>query len=138
MEKTLVLIKPDAFALHNSGDIIKRYEQEGFRIVAYNDIIAYLCRFVQHHMQGAVILNITVLANGQLLKITAYYSVKPYSAAFADFHIANNRSGRSHEYVFANDRRFPLVGKNSAHKYRLLVYFGKLLFPLYYNDFGEI
>ena len=34
MEKTLVLIKPDAFALHYSGDIIKRYEQEGFRIVA--------------------------------------------------------------------------------------------------------
>lgn len=34
MEKTLVLIKPDAFANHNSGDIIKRYEQEGFRIVA--------------------------------------------------------------------------------------------------------
>ena len=33
MEKTLVLIKPDAFALHYSGDIIKRYEQEGFRIV---------------------------------------------------------------------------------------------------------
>lgn len=34
MEKTLVLIKPDAFKLHYSGDIIKRYEEEGFRIVA--------------------------------------------------------------------------------------------------------
>lgn len=34
MEKTLVLIKPDAFMKHYSGDIIKRYEQEGFRIVA--------------------------------------------------------------------------------------------------------
>ena len=34
MEKTLVLIKPDAFAKHYSGDIIKRYEEEGFRIVA--------------------------------------------------------------------------------------------------------
>lgn len=34
MEKTLVLIKPDAFMNHYSGDIIKRYEQEGFRIVA--------------------------------------------------------------------------------------------------------
>ena len=33
MEKTLVLIKPDAFAKHYSGDIIKRYEEEGFRIV---------------------------------------------------------------------------------------------------------
>lgn len=34
MEKTLVLIKPDAFAKHYTGDIIKRYENEGFRIVA--------------------------------------------------------------------------------------------------------
>ena len=34
MEKTLVLIKPDAFSKHYSGDIIKRYEQEGLRIVA--------------------------------------------------------------------------------------------------------
>lgn len=34
MEKTLVLIKPDAFMNHYSGDIIKRYEQEGFRIAA--------------------------------------------------------------------------------------------------------
>lgn len=34
MEKTLVLIKPDAFSKHYSGDIIKRYEAEGFRIVA--------------------------------------------------------------------------------------------------------
>ena len=33
MEKTLVLIKPDAFAKGYSGDIIKIYEQEGFRIV---------------------------------------------------------------------------------------------------------
>lgn len=29
-----MLIKPDAFAKHYSGDIIKRYESEGFRIVA--------------------------------------------------------------------------------------------------------
>ena len=34
MEKTLVLIKPDAFADGHSGDIIKRYEDEGFRIAA--------------------------------------------------------------------------------------------------------
>ena len=34
MEKTLVLIKPDAFADGHSGDIIKRYEDEGFKIAA--------------------------------------------------------------------------------------------------------
>lgn len=34
MEKTLVLIKPDALADGHSGDIIKRYENEGFKIAA--------------------------------------------------------------------------------------------------------
>lgn len=34
MEKTLVLIKPDALADGHSGDIIKRYETEGFKVVA--------------------------------------------------------------------------------------------------------
>ena len=33
-EKTLVLIKPDAFSMHYSGDIIKHYENEGLKIVA--------------------------------------------------------------------------------------------------------
>ncbi len=34
MEKTLVLIKPDAFANGHTGDILQIYEQEGFRIAA--------------------------------------------------------------------------------------------------------
>ena len=34
MERTLVLIKPDAFRKHYTGDIIKRYESEGFHILA--------------------------------------------------------------------------------------------------------
>lgn len=34
LEKTLVLIKPDAFRKHYSGDIIKRYESEGLSILA--------------------------------------------------------------------------------------------------------
>jgi nucleoside-diphosphate kinase len=34
MEKTLVLIKPDAVYAKHIGDITKRYEEEGFRIVA--------------------------------------------------------------------------------------------------------
>ncbi len=33
MEKTLVLIKPDAFSKGHCGDIIKIYEGEGFRII---------------------------------------------------------------------------------------------------------
>lgn len=34
MEKTLVLIKPDAFSKNHSGDILKLYEDAGFKIVA--------------------------------------------------------------------------------------------------------
>ena len=34
MQKTLVLIKPDAFGKNHSGDILKIYENAGFKIVA--------------------------------------------------------------------------------------------------------
>jgi len=34
MEKTLVLIKPDAFGNNHAGDILKIYEDAGFKIVA--------------------------------------------------------------------------------------------------------
>ena len=34
MQKTLVLIKPDAFGKNHSGDIIKLYEDAGFKVVA--------------------------------------------------------------------------------------------------------
>lgn len=34
MEKTLVLIKPDAFGKNHAGDILKIYEDAGFKIAA--------------------------------------------------------------------------------------------------------
>ena len=34
MEKTLVLIKPDAFGKNHAGDILKLYEEAGFKILA--------------------------------------------------------------------------------------------------------
>lgn len=34
MERTLVLIKPDAYQAGHTGDIIKIYEQAGFRVIA--------------------------------------------------------------------------------------------------------
>ena len=34
MEKTLVLIKPDAFSKNHAGDILKIYEDAGFKIIA--------------------------------------------------------------------------------------------------------
>jgi nucleoside-diphosphate kinase len=34
MERTLILVKPDAFARHLSGEIIARFERKGLRLVA--------------------------------------------------------------------------------------------------------
>mgnify|MGYP000883920188 FL=1 len=34
MEKTLVLIKPDAFKGHHTGDIVKLYEEKGLHLLA--------------------------------------------------------------------------------------------------------
>jgi nucleoside-diphosphate kinase len=36
MERTLILIKPDAFARNLSGEIIARFERKGLRLVAMN------------------------------------------------------------------------------------------------------
>jgi nucleoside-diphosphate kinase len=36
MERTLILIKPDAFARRLSGEIIARFERKGLRLVAMN------------------------------------------------------------------------------------------------------
>jgi nucleoside-diphosphate kinase len=34
MEKTLVLVKPEAFKAHHTGYIVKRYEDEGLQLLA--------------------------------------------------------------------------------------------------------
>lgn len=34
MEKTLVLVKPDAFKNHHTGDIVKLYEEKGLQLLA--------------------------------------------------------------------------------------------------------
>jgi len=34
MDRTLILVKPDAFARHLSGEIIARFERKGLRLVA--------------------------------------------------------------------------------------------------------
>jgi nucleoside-diphosphate kinase len=36
MDRTLILIKPDAFARNLSGEIIARFERKGLRVVAMN------------------------------------------------------------------------------------------------------
>ena len=34
MERTLILVKPDAFARHLTGEIIARFERKGLRLAA--------------------------------------------------------------------------------------------------------
>jgi nucleoside-diphosphate kinase len=38
MERTLILIKPDAFARNLSGEIIARFERKGLKLVAMNQL----------------------------------------------------------------------------------------------------
>lgn len=38
MERTLILVKPDAFARNLTGEIIARFERKGLRLVALNQI----------------------------------------------------------------------------------------------------
>ena len=45
MEKTLVLIKPDALGENHAGDILKIYEDAGFKIVAAKILITKSRRF---------------------------------------------------------------------------------------------
>ena len=39
MERTLILVKPDAFARNLSGEIIARFERKGLRIVALRHLV---------------------------------------------------------------------------------------------------
>jgi nucleoside-diphosphate kinase len=39
MERTLILVKPDAFARNLSGEIIARFERKGLRIVALKHLV---------------------------------------------------------------------------------------------------
>ena len=39
MERTLILVKPDAFARNLSGEIIARFERKGLRIVALKHMV---------------------------------------------------------------------------------------------------
>ena len=39
MDRTLILVKPDAFARGLSGEIIARFERKGLRIVALQHMV---------------------------------------------------------------------------------------------------
>ena len=51
MERTLILIKPDAFARNLSGEIIARFERKGLRVVALNLLTMSRDLAAQHYAE---------------------------------------------------------------------------------------
>ena len=51
MERTLILIKPDAFARNLSGEIIARFERKGLRLVAMNLLTMTRDLAAQHYAE---------------------------------------------------------------------------------------
>ena len=71
MERTLILIKPDAFARHLSGEIIARFERKGLRLVAMNlltmsrDLAAQ--HYAEHEGKGFYDELVTFITSGPLV-----------------------------------------------------------------------
>ena len=71
MERTLILIKPDAFARNLSGEIIARFERKGLRLVALNlltmsrDLAAQ--HYAEHEGKGFYEELVTFITSGPLV-----------------------------------------------------------------------
>ena len=53
MERTLILVKPDAFARNLSGEIIARFERKGLRLVALKQMTMTTELAEQHYAEHA-------------------------------------------------------------------------------------
>ncbi len=53
MERTLILVKPDAFARNLSGEIISRFERKGLRLVALKMMVADTALAEAHYAEHA-------------------------------------------------------------------------------------
>jgi len=71
MERTLILVKPDAFARNLSGEIIARFERKGLRLVAMNlltmsrDLAAQ--HYAEHEGKGFYEELVTFITSGPLV-----------------------------------------------------------------------
>jgi nucleoside-diphosphate kinase len=71
MERTLILIKPDAFARNLSGEIIARFERKGLHLVALNlmtmsrDLAAQ--HYAEHEGKGFYDELVTFITSGPLV-----------------------------------------------------------------------
>ena len=53
MDRTLILVKPDAFARNLTGEIIARFERKGLRLVALKHMTASQALAEQHYAEHA-------------------------------------------------------------------------------------
>ena len=73
MERTLILIKPDAFARNLSGEIIARFERKGLRLVALNlltmsrELAAQ--HYAEHEGKGFYEELVTFITSGPLVSM---------------------------------------------------------------------
>lgn len=71
MERTLILIKPDAFARNLSGEIIARFERKGLRLVAMNLLTmsrdAAAEHYAEHEGKGFYEELVTFITSGPLV-----------------------------------------------------------------------
>ena len=71
MERTLILVKPDAFARNLTGEIIARFERKGLRLVAMTlmtmsrDLAAQ--HYAEHEGKGFYEELVTFITSGQLV-----------------------------------------------------------------------
>ena len=71
MERTLILIKPDAFARNLSGEIIARFERKGLKIVALKhmqmDTALAQQHYAEHEGKGFYDELVTFITSGPLV-----------------------------------------------------------------------
>lgn len=71
MERTLILIKPDAFARNLSGEIIARFERKGLQLVALNlltlDQELAAKHYAEHEGKGFYDELVTFITSGPLV-----------------------------------------------------------------------
>jgi nucleoside-diphosphate kinase len=71
MQRTLILVKPDAFARHLTGEIIARFERKGLRLVAMSlmtmtrDLAAR--HYAEHEGKGFYEELVTFITSGPLV-----------------------------------------------------------------------
>src|SRR5204862_169260 len=102
MDRTLILVKPDAFARGLTGEIIARFERKGLRIVALKhmqmdkDLASQ--HYAEHEGKPPAVEGSAVLACDTEVNVDGVVFGKPADGAEAR-HMLDQLSGRPHEVL---------------------------------------